>query len=352
MFNTKAAELFILMSSKGNTAPGANLKEQSRGERRSMASQETTHKTGAEPAIRSEPVSFEVEETRIVGELFLPAGYEPGSRGALPGVVCTGTWTSVRQQMTDRYAEKLAAEGLAALSFDYRTYGESGGEPRQIESARTKVRDILAATEFLGTRDEVDAGRIGGMAICASVMYMALAIAQGAPLKALATSAAWIHGPQTVGLMYGGDEGLRERITKGLAAREKFRRTGEVDYVPAESPDDPEAAMVGVEFYENPERGFIPEWTNRFAVMQWPEWLTLDGLAPARAIGVPTMMIHSDGAALPDNVRRFHAALSGPKTLVWMEGEHTQFYDHEPLITCAARAAAGHLRTALGGPST
>ena len=181
MFNTKAAELFILMSSKGNTAPGANLKEQSRGERRSMASQETTHNTGAEPAIRSEPVSFEVEETRIVGELFLPAGYEPGSRGALPGVVCTGTWTSVRQQMTDRYAEKLAAEGLAALSFDYRTYGESGGEPRQIESARTKVRDILAATEFLGTRDEVDAGRIGGMAICASVMYMALAIAQGAP---------------------------------------------------------------------------------------------------------------------------------------------------------------------------
>jgi len=58
------------------------------------------------------------------------------------------------------------------------------------------------------------------------------------------------------------------------------------------------------------------------------------------------------GAALPDNVRRFHAALAGPKTLVWMEGEHTEFYDHEPLITCAARAAAGHLRTALGGPST
>jgi hypothetical protein len=62
----------------------------------------------------------------------------------------------------------------------------------------------------------------------------------------------------------------------------------------------------------------------------------------------PYLMIHSDGAALPDNVRRFHAALSGPKTLVWMEGEHTQFYDHEPLVSHAARAAAGRLRTALG----
>jgi len=85
-------------------------------------------------------------------------------------------------------------------------------------------------------------------------------------------------------------------------------------------------------------------------VMQWPEWLTLDGIAPAPAIGVPTIMIHSDGAALPDNVRRFYAALSGPKTLVWAEGEHTEFYDTEPLVTYAARAAAAHLKTALGVP--
>ncbi len=118
--------------------------------------------------------------------------------------------------------------------------------------------------------------------------------------------------------------------------------------MPAESPEDPEAAMVGVKFYEHEDRGKLPEWTNRFAVMQWPEWLTFDALSPARSVGVPSMFIHSDGAALPDNVRRFHAAVSGPKTLCWMEGEHTEFYDHEPLVTHATRAAAGHLRTALG----
>jgi hypothetical protein len=31
-----------------------------------------------------------------------------------------------------------------------------------------------------------------------------------------------------------------------------------------------------------------------------------------------------------------------------MEGEHTAFYHSEPLVTYAARAAAGHLKTALG----
>lgn len=304
--------------------------------------------TADRSTVEARPVRFDSDGIELVGEVYLPAGYDLAEEGPLPGVVVTGTWTSVRQQMTHRYARKLASEGLAALSFDYRTYGESGGEPRQIESPQWKIRDIADATEFLMSRAEVDAERVGGMAICASVMYMAHAIAWGAPLKAFATSAAWIHDPQTVGLVYGGEEGVRDRIGKGLAAREKHRRTGEVEYVPAESPDDQSAAMVGVEFYEDPERGNIPEWTNRFAVMQWPEWLTLDGIAPAPAIGVPTIMIHSDGAALPENVRRFYAALSGPKTLCWMEGEHTGFYDHEPLVSYAARAAAGHLKTALG----
>ena len=309
----------------------------------------TRQDTPAAEEIRTIPVRFDSDGAELLGEIYLPAGHDPGTR--LPGVVVTGTWTSVRQQMTQRYARKLAAEGLATLSFDYRTYGESGGEPRQIESPEWKVRDIANATDFLASRHEVDGERIGGMAICASVMYMARAITEGAPLKAFATSAAWIHDPSTVGLMYGGEEGLKQRMEAGREARERFEETGEVDYVPAESPDDGSAAMVGVGFYEDPDRGDIPEWTNRFAVMQWPEWLTLDGLAPAPAIGVPTIMIHSDGAALPDNVRSFHAALSGPKTLVWMEGEHTEFYDHEPLVTYAARAAAGYLKTALSGAS-
>jgi fermentation-respiration switch protein FrsA (DUF1100 family) len=303
---------------------------------------------GQEPqeAVRGVPVAFDVGGTEVAGELFLPAGYEAGT--ALPGVVCAGTWTSVRQQMTDRYARKLAAEGLAALSFDFRSYGQSGGEPRQIESADAKVRDILAATAFLQGRPEVDGERVGGMAVCASAMYMAQALAAGAPLRAWATSAAWIHDPSTVGLVYGGEEGVRRRIEAAREARGRYVRSGEVVYVPAESPDDPDAAMVGVPFYEDRNRGAIPEWTNRFAVMQWEEWLTLDGLAPAAGIAIPSLFVHSDGAALPENVRRFHDAVRGPKALAWMQGEHTEFYDAEPLVTYAARAAAAHLRTALG----
>ena len=57
-------------------------------------------------------------------------------------------------------------------------------------------------------------------------------------------------------------------------------------------------------------------------------------------------MVHSDGSALPDNVRRFFNLLKGSKDLYWMEGEHTQFYDQEPFVSKSAEAVAGHfLRT-------
>ena len=95
-----------------------------------MTTQESTA-TSAKNT-RTVPVRFDSDGVELAGEIYLPADYEPGT--PLPGVVVTGTWTSVRQQMTQRYAKKLAAEGLVALSFDYRSYGESGGEPRQIES--------------------------------------------------------------------------------------------------------------------------------------------------------------------------------------------------------------------------
>jgi fermentation-respiration switch protein FrsA (DUF1100 family) len=81
--------------------------------------------------------------------------------------------------------------------------------------------------------------------------------------------------------------------------------------------------------------------------MSWPEWLEFDALAPAANLKVPTLFIHSDDAALPDNVRRFHAAMPGPKDLFWTQGQHIDFYDQEPYVSKAANAAAQHFAATL-----
>ncbi|MFI0719122.1 alpha/beta hydrolase [Streptomyces sp. NPDC021224] len=73
----------------------------------------------------------------------------------LAGALVAGTWTSVKEQRADRYAEELARRGFAALSFDFTGYGESDGAPRAYESPEVKIRDLRAAADFLTARPAV-----------------------------------------------------------------------------------------------------------------------------------------------------------------------------------------------------
>ena len=294
-------------------------------------------------------LTFQSEGVNMVGNLFLPTNYRVGQK--LPGVVVTGTWTSVKEMMSNTYAQKLAEQGFAAFTFDFRFYGESGGTPRNVENPVAKAQDINNATRFLQTINAVDAGRIGGLAICASAGYMAQAIAQGAPLKSFVTSAAWFHNAETTRLIYGGETGVQAKLEAARVARAKFESTGVVDYVPAYSQTDPNAAMYGnptpFDYYDNPSRGAVPQWVNQFAVMAWANWLNYDPIPFAARITVPTLLIHGDNAALPQGVRAFYDGLKGPKSMFWSPGAHFDFYDQEAEVSRAVRIATVHLQGTL-----
>lgn len=289
--------------------------------------------------VETEPVSFASDGRPLRGELFFPAnGRAPD---ALPAVVVSGTWTSVRQQMADRYARELAARGFAALSFDFTGYGASDGEPRDIESAALKARDIIHAVSFLAEHPKVDGERIVELAVCASAMYAALNAVEDARVRALAMVAPWLHDGRLVREMYGGQDGVAQRVAAGERARERYEDTGVVDYVPAQSRTDPAAAMPMVmDFYENPDRGRIPQWDNKFAVLAWPEWLTLDSIALAPQLTTPTILVHSEDAAIPDGARRFHDAIGGAKEIAWTNGSQFDFYDQPAAVGQAVERAA------------
>lgn len=286
------------------------------------------------------------EGDTLVGNLFLPTSYTPGSK--LPLIVVTGSWTTVKEQMPNLHARRLADRGFAALTFDFRSFGESQGSPRQYESPARKTVDIANAVAFARELPVTEPWRVGGFAICASVGYMARAIADGAPIAALVTVAAWLHDPGTVGIVYGGAEGVSQRIALARTAREKYERTGSVDYVAAYDPNEATAAMFfPLDYYASTDRGAVPQWTNKFAVMSWSEWLTYDALAAAPSVTIPTLVVHSDDSAYPDNVRRFHAALGGPKDLFWTQGAHIDFYDKDPYVAKVVDVAAAHFGRTL-----
>lgn len=67
---------------------------------------------------------------------------------------------AVRQFGLPRYAERFANAGLAVLLFDYRTFGDSDGEPRQLVAPRQHVQDCHAALAHVRGLPQIDPHRI------------------------------------------------------------------------------------------------------------------------------------------------------------------------------------------------
>jgi dienelactone hydrolase len=65
--------------------------------------------------------------------------------GATGAVVLGHGLSAVHDQRLPAYAERFAAAGLAALIFDYRHFGSSGGEPRQLFDIPTQLEDWRTA---------------------------------------------------------------------------------------------------------------------------------------------------------------------------------------------------------------
>lgn len=67
--------------------------------------------------------------------------------------------SAVRDQRLPAYAERYAAEGLAVLLFDYRGFGASGGEPRQVIDIGAQLDDWRTAIRY--ARDFKRVGLMG-----------------------------------------------------------------------------------------------------------------------------------------------------------------------------------------------
>ncbi len=267
-------------------------------------------------------INFTSEGANLVGNLYYPKNFD--SSKSYPAIVVSGSWTTVKEQMAGLYADKLANEGFITLAFDFRNFGESEGEPRFYESPALKQVDVQNAVSYLGTLAEVDSNKIGAFGVCAGAMYTLMAAANDDRIKSVVTTASWLHDAEAVKLFYGGEEGVNAKIQAAQKAKQEYAQSGTVSYIPSISTEDPNAAMYGpYDYYLNPERGAIPQWSaDKFAVMTWEDWLTTDPMPTAANLTAPTLMIHSDGAVLPQYTKNyFEKIATNDKKLHWMETE-------------------------------
>ena len=104
---------------------------------------------------------------QLVGTLHLPVDRP------VAVVVTTGPLTSVKEQATGAYARALSGRGFAALAFDHRTFGESGGQPRQLEQPEGKAADVTAAVTALGLDERTRNLAVLAVGVCAGGGYIA-----------------------------------------------------------------------------------------------------------------------------------------------------------------------------------
>jgi len=287
-------------------------------------------------------LTFESGGETLVGNLSVPSEGEPAGV-----VIAVGPLTSVKEQAAGTYARALAERGYAGLAFDYRHFGESGGEPRQFENPAANVEDIRNAATALLDDERLRGLPVHGLGICFGAGPMVRAVAEDSRFRAFAgVAGVYTDGAKTresMGDAYGA------RIERGRAAERRWRETGEAETIPAVAPDGGDVAMPlreAYEFYGTP-RGQVPNYVNGYAVQSLAYSLPFDVRGAADTIEAPVLVVHSEQALAPGLAREFYAAVRSPKCDLWLRSEgQIDFYDDPKLIAPAADAVAGFFQEA------
>ena len=130
------------------------------------------------------------------------AGHGPGEGGrghGAPAVVMAHGLGAVREMRLDAYAERFATAGLNALVFDYRHFGASGGEPRQLLDIRRQHEDWAAALAHVRGLPGIDPRRVALWGTSFSGGHVLHVAAVDGAVAAVVAQCPFTDGPASIG---------------------------------------------------------------------------------------------------------------------------------------------------------
>lgn len=86
--------------------------------------------------------------------------YLPESKTPRPVVILAHGLGGTREMRLDAFAERFCDAGYACLVFDYRHFGSSEGEPRQLLDIKRQLQDWSSAIQFVRGLPKVDSQQI------------------------------------------------------------------------------------------------------------------------------------------------------------------------------------------------
>ena len=247
----------------------------------------------------------------------------PDQDGPYPAIVQGPGWLGLKDaKLYVRYHEALVAAGFAVLIFDYRGFGDSGGDRGVLSPAR-QMQDLVNAVTYLTTRSDVLADAIGTFGTGGTGGGNAILLADADPRVKAAVSQVpvadgtdWLHRMRQehewLAFLASLDEDRRLRVTTGAG---RMVHPREEIMVPT-----PERRTTTIKADVD---GRIPSAIS-FSCAE--EILTYRPIDAALRLTTPLMVIGVAGDATTptDHAEQLYAAAKGPKSLIMQN--HTTHY--------------------------
>ena len=114
-------------------------------------SDSTGKETVMEKTFQRQDIDFDSKGTRCSAWLYLP-----DSDKKCPIIVMAHGLGGTREMHLNEYAERFASAGYACFLFDYRNYGASDGNQRQLINVKMQLEDWNSAIEYIKRDTRVD----------------------------------------------------------------------------------------------------------------------------------------------------------------------------------------------------
>lgn len=274
----------------------------------------------------------------LAADLYIPKN----AGGKLPAIAVSGPFGAVKEQSSGLYAQTLAERGFLTIAFDPSYTGESSGEPRYVASPDINTEDFSAAVDYLSTRDDVDAERIGILGICGWGGMALNAAAIDTRIKATVTSTMYdMSRVNANGYFDAMDADARYELRKQLNAQrtEDYRNGmyalagGVVDPLPSDAPQ----FLKDYHGYYKTQRGYHKRSLNSNG--GWNKtsslsFINMPILSYSDEIRSAVLMIHGEKAHSRYFSEDAFKKLKGDnkELLIIPDANHTDLYDRVNII--------------------
>lgn len=296
-------------------------------------------------------INFKSDGINLAGWLYLPEASI--GNGPWPAIVMANAFTAVKEIYLSNYAERFAAAGLAVLAFDYRNFGDSGGEPRSQLFPHEQLEDLRNAITWLRRQPEIDPERIGAWGVSLGGGHVMFLAAFDKRIQAVVAMIPAIN--QWENFMTAMPREAFFGFLGTLAQdREARYDSGQVNYLPLVAPPGQGGLMPdeAYQFYTQVQQSIAPGWANRITTQSLEKFVSYDPTGPIHLIApTPLLMIVAEqDQIIPPPLARaaFERALE-PKRYLSLPCTHTAVYNTDPFLSQAATAAIDWFREYLAG---